>query len=186
MKGYYNKPEATASVIDTEGWFATGDIGHIDGEGFLYITDRKKDLIVTGGGKNIAPQPIENRLKTNMFVEQAVIIGDRRPYLVLLIVPAVEPLQQWASQNGVEWSSFEELVSNQEVLSHLERETLGELSDLASFETPKKIALLSEELSIENGMLTPTLKVKRSLVEERFEGVIEQLYTGAVADKTAS
>jgi long-chain acyl-CoA synthetase len=186
MKGYYNKPEATASVIDTEGWFATGDIGHIDGEGFLYITDRKKDLIVTGGGKNIAPQPIENRLKTNMFVEQAVILGDRRPYLVLLIVPAVEPLQQWASQNGIEWSSFEELVSNQEVLSHLEMETLGELSGLASFETPKKIALLSEELSIENGMLTPTLKVKRSLVEERFEDIIEQLYTGAVADKTAS
>ena len=175
MKGYYNKPEATASVIDTEGWFATGDIGHIDGEGFLYITDRKKDLIVTGGGKNVAPQPIENRLKTNVFVEQAVIIGDRRPYLVLLIVPATEPLQQWASQNGVEWSSFEELVSNQEVLSHLEREILGELSDLASFETPKKIALLPEELSIENGMLTPTLKVKRSLVEDRFEGVIEQL-----------
>ena len=94
MKGYYNKPEATSSVIDAEGWFATGDIGEIDGEGFLYITDRKKDLIVTGGGKNIAPQPIENRLKTNIFVEQAVIIGDRRPYLVLLIVPAVEPLQQ--------------------------------------------------------------------------------------------
>jgi long-chain acyl-CoA synthetase len=186
MKGYYNKPEATTSVIDAEGWFATGDIGEIDRDGFLYITDRKKDIIVTGGGKNVAPQPIENRLKTNVFVEQAVIIGDRRPYLVLLIVPATEPLQQWASQNGVEWSSFEELVSNQEVLSHLEREILGELSDLASFETPKKIALLSEELSIENGMLTPTLKVKRSLVEERFEGVIEQLYTGAVADRTAS
>ena len=186
MKGYYNKPEATTSVIDAEGWFATGDIGEIDEDGFLYITGRKKDLIVTGGGMNVAPQPIENSLMTNMFVEQAIIIGDRRPYLILLIVPAIGPLEQWASQNGIEWLSFEELVSNQAVIAHVEHEILGTLSGLSSYETPKKIALLSEELSIENGMLTPTLKVKRSLVEERFEGVIEQLYTGAVADKTAS
>ena len=186
MKGYYNKPEATAAVIDAEGWFATGDIGEIDGEGFLYITDRKKDLIVTGGGKNVAPQPIENRLLTNIFVEQAVMVGDRRPYLVLLIVPARGPLEQWASQNDIEWSGFEELVSNNTVLAHVEGEVLGMLSDLASFETPKKIALLSEELTIENGMLTPTLKVKRRQVEEHFGGIIDRLYTGDAVDKTAS
>ena len=186
MKGYYNKPEATAAVIDGEGWFATGDVGEIDADGFLYITDRKKDLIVTSGGKNVAPQPIENRLKTNLFVEQAVILGDRRPYLVLLVVPAIEALEQWASENGIEWLNVKELVSNELVLAHVESEVLGMLSGLASFETPKKIALLSEELTIENGMLTPTLKVKRSSVEEGFAGVIEELYADTVVDEPES
>ena len=186
MKGYYNKPEATADAIDEEGWLATGDIGELDADGFLSITDRKKDIIVTAGGKNVAPQPIENSLKTNRFIEQAVMIGDRRPYCTLLIVPAAGPLETWASANGVTWSSFGELVADPAVIAHMEGEVFGMLADLASFETPKKIALLDEELTIENGFLTPTLKVKRRVVEERFEKLIDGLYADEPADDTGA
>ncbi len=185
MKGYYNRPEATAEVIDEEGWFATGDIGEIDADGFLKITDRKKDIIVTAGGKNVAPQPIENRLKTNRFVEQAVMIGDKRRYCALLIVPAFAALESWADDEGVAWSDHADLVSKPEVQAHMEREVFGMLTGLAPFETPKKIALLAEELTIENGYLTPTMKVKRRVVEERYESVIDSLYTGEAADATA-
>lgn len=186
MKGYYNKPEATAEAIDGEGWFSTGDIGEIDEEGFLKITDRKKDLIVTAGGKNVAPQPIENRLKTHRLVEQAVLVGDRRRYCALLIVPAFPPLEAWASANGISWSSLEELVANAEVVAHVQAEVLGMLGDLASFETPKKVALLAEEFTIENGFLTPTLKVKRRVVQQRLDHVIDDLYAEEAADATES
>jgi len=186
MKGYYNKPEATAAAIDGEGWFATGDIGEIDDDGYLTITDRKKDIIVTAGGKNIAPQPIENLLKTNRFVEQVVMIGDRRRYCVLLVVPAFDALERWASENAVSWSSRMALIADPRVKTHVEREVFGMLTELASFEMPKKIALLGEELTIENGFLTPTLKVKRRVVQERLGAVIDGLYEEEAADVATS
>jgi long-chain acyl-CoA synthetase len=186
MKGYYDDPEATAEVLDAEGWFATGDIGEIDADGFLSITDRKKDLIVTAGGKNVAPQPIENRLKTNPFVEQVVMIGDRRRYCSLLVVPAFDALERWAKEHGISWTSREELLRDREVIAHMEDELFGMLGDLASYEKPKKLALLPEELTIENGFLTPTLKVKRRVVQEKLEDVIDDLYADEAADSTAT
>jgi len=185
MKGYYNNPDATNEVIDADGWFATGDIGDIDADGFLKITDRKKDIIVTAGGKNIAPQPIENLLKTNRFVEQVVMIGDRRRYCSLLIVPAFDALERWANENRISWSDRSGLVNSDQVIEHMEREVFGMLTDLASFQRPKKIALLEEELSIENGFLTPTLKVKRRVVHERFDSLIDELYSEEASDATA-
>jgi long-chain acyl-CoA synthetase len=184
MKGYFNRPEATAEVIDDEGWFATGDIGEIDGDGFLKITDRKKDLIVTAGGKNVAPQPIENRLKTHDLVEQAVLVGDRRRYCSLLVVPAFPALEAWARGRGISWSSHEELTKDPRVVAHVEKELFGMLHDLASFEMPKKIALLAEEFTVENGFLTPTLKVKRRVVQERLDAVIDALYEEEAANTT--
>jgi long-chain acyl-CoA synthetase len=185
MKGYYNNPDATNEVIDADGWFATGDIGDIDADGFLKITDRKKDIIVTAGGKNIAPQPIENLLKTNRFVEQVVMIGDRRRYCSLLIVPAFDALERWANENRISWSDRSGLVNSDQVIEHMEREVFGMLTDLASFQRPKKIALLEEELSIENGFLTPTLKVKRRVVHERLDSLIDELYSEEASDAAA-
>ena len=185
MKGYYKNPDATNEVIDADGWFASGDIGDIDADGFLKITDRKKDIIVTAGGKNIAPQPIENLLKTNRFVEQVVMIGDRRRYCSLLIVPAFDALERWANENRISWSDRSGLVNSGQVIAHMEREVFGMLTDLASFQRPKKIALLEEELSIENGFLTPTLKVKRRVVHERLDSLIDELYSEEASDATA-
>jgi len=185
MKGYYGKPDATKEVLDADGWFATGDIGEIDADGFLSITDRKKDIIVTAGGKNIAPQPIENLLKRNRFVEQVVMIGDRRRYCILLVVPVFAVLERWASENGIFFSDRTELVTSAPVLGHMEREVFGMLTDLASFQKPKKIALLAEELTIENGFLTPTLKIKRGMVHKCLDSLIDELYSEEAADATA-
>ena len=181
MKGYYNKPEATAEVIDADGWFASGDIGEIDENGYLRITDRKKDIIVTAGGKNVAPQPIEIRLKTHPLIEQAVMIGDRRKYLSLLVVPSFEGLEEWAGENEVEWSGREELVEHPDVLEHMEGQVSQTLTDFASFETPKRVAILAEDFTIENGFLTPTLKVKRKVIQVHFKDVIDGLYEDEAA-----
>jgi long-chain acyl-CoA synthetase len=182
MKGYYKRPEATAQVIDREGWFATGDIGVIDADGYLTITDRKKDLIVTAGGKKVAPQLIENRLKAHPLVEQVIVIGEARRYPALIVVPSFLRLEQWAKTQGITWSSHEELVANPRVVAYVESEVLGTLTDLARFERPKKVALLSHDLTVENGFLTPSLKVKRRVVEERLADVIDSLYEGEAAD----
>ncbi len=182
MKGYYNRPQATAECIDAEGWFATGDIGVLDADGFLTITDRKKDLIVTAGGKNVAPQPIENRLKTHPLVEQVVMIGDKRRYCSLLVVPAFGLLEEWASSQGIAHANREELVQDPRVVAHVESEVLGTLGDLASFERPKKVALIPHDLTVENGFLTPSLKVKRRVVHERLAPVIDRLYAEEAAD----
>jgi long-chain acyl-CoA synthetase len=176
MKGYYNKPEATAEAIDAGGWFHTGDIGHLDAEGFLAITDRKKDILVTSGGKNIAPQPIENRLKTNRYFSEVVMIGDKRNYPVALVVPAFEPLEAWARANGVPGSSRSELVARPEVVRHYIG-LIAELTpDLAQYEKIKKVAVLPVEFTQETGELTPTLKVKRRVIAEKFKDVIDRLY----------
>lgn len=185
MKGYYNKPEATAEVLSDDGWFATGDIGELDEDGFLTITDRKKDIIVTAGGKNVAPQPIENLLKTHPLVEQAVLIGDRRRYCSLLVVPAYDALLQWAEHRGIQTDSVSDLVAHPEVLKGVQEELFAMLGDLASFERPKKLALLAEEFTVENGLMTPTLKVKRRELRDRLADVISALYDEEAADLTA-
>jgi long-chain acyl-CoA synthetase len=175
MQGYYNLPDATAEAIDVEGWFHTGDVGEIDEEGYLRITDRKKDLIVTAGGKNIAPQPIENRVKQSPFIDEAVMVGDRRPYAILLLVPNADKLEEWRSQQGID-ETGESLLRDSRVRAKLEEESLGNLEGFARFERPKKVALLSAEFTIESGVLTPTQKVKRRVVEDRYSDVIEGLY----------
>lgn len=176
MKGYYEMPEATAAAIDGEGWFGTGDVGEIDADGYLRITDRKKDLILTAGGKNIAPQPIEAKLKESPLVEEAVIVGDRRPYTVLLVVPSFEALADWAVGAGVTDRSPEALVADARVQSRMEEEIFGLLEPFARYEQPKKVALLVKEFTVEGGELTPTLKVKRRVVEKSRASVIEMLY----------
>jgi long-chain acyl-CoA synthetase len=176
MCGYFNKPDATAEAIDEEGWFHTGDIGMLDADGFLSITDRKKDLIVTAGGKNIAPQPIENLAKTSKFVATAVMIGDRRPFPVMLVVPNVTQVKGWADHKGLPDGDLEQLLGLPEVRQKIEREVRMTLRDLAQFEMPKKLLLLPREFTVEAGELTPTLKVRRRVVEQRHRAAIEALY----------
>jgi len=175
MKGYYKAPEATAEAIDHEGWFHTGDIGEIE-DGFVKITDRKKDIIVTAGGKNLAPQPIEIRLKTNKYVSQAVMIGDKRKYPIVLIVPDWDQLEKWAAEQNIVWTSRAELLKMPTIQAKMEKEVKGELTGLGSYETPKKVGLLEHDFSIERGELTPKLSVKRRVVEKTNADVIEGLY----------
>jgi long-chain acyl-CoA synthetase len=175
MRGYYNKPEATAESIDDDGWFKTGDIGVLE-QGFLRITDRKKDIIVTAGGKNIAPQPIENRVKTNRFVSQAVMIGDKRKFPIMLIVPNADAAKSWAAEHGKSGAALEQLVDDADFQSMMDRELRGMMSGLASFEMPKKFGYLGNEFSIERGELTPKLSVKRRVVDVAYKSLIDQLY----------
>jgi len=176
MKGYFNKPEATAEVLDPDGWFHTGDVGLVDAQGFLVITDRKKDILVTSGGKNIAPQPIENLIKTHPLVGEVVMIGNKRNFPAALIVPAFDSLEKWAREQGVSFSGHEDLIAKPEVQA-LYQKTVDDLTgSLAQFEKIKRVALLANEFTIEAGELTPTLKVKRRVVEEKYKKVIDALY----------
>jgi long-chain acyl-CoA synthetase len=177
MREYYKRPDATAEVIDGDGWFHTGDIGELR-DGYLAITDRKKDIIVTAGGKNIAPQPIENKVKTNKYVSQAVMIGDRRKFPIMLIVPNWEQLEKWAKRNELIWTDRAQLLTMPTIQKKMEKEVFGVLSGLASFETPKKIAILEHDFSIERGELTPKLSVKRKVVDSSYKSVIDGLYSG--------
>jgi long-chain acyl-CoA synthetase len=181
MKGYFNRPEATAEAIDGEGWFHTGDVGVLDGDGFLVITDRKKDIIVTSGGKNIAPQPIENRLKTHPLVGEIVMIGNERNFPSALVVPNFDALEKWTREHGVSAASREELVRDPRVIELFDRTIKDLTGDLAQFERIKKVALLPHEFTLEAGELTPTLKVKRRVVEQKYKDVIDRLYEGAAA-----
>jgi long-chain acyl-CoA synthetase len=176
MIGYYRKPEATAEALDGDGWFHTGDIGMLDSDGFLKITDRKKDLIVTAGGKNIAPQPIESLVKTSKFVSNAVMLGDRRRFPIMLVVPNETNLTAWAESQNIKAESFEALIQLPEVQSRMDREVRTTLRDLASFEVPKRLLLLPRDFSVESGELTPTLKIKRRVVEQHHRLAIEALY----------
>ena len=183
MKGYYNKPEATREAIDADGWFHTGDIGELR-DGFLAITDRKKDIIVTAGGKNIAPQPIENMIKTNKYVSQAVVLGDKRRFPVVLVVPNFEQLEKWAKIKNLLWTDRRQLINLPLVQAKMEKEVLRKLSGLASFETPKKVGLLENDFSIESGEMTPSHKVKRRVIEKRYGDRVDRLY--AEEDATAA
>jgi long-chain acyl-CoA synthetase len=176
MIGYYRKPDATAEAVDPDGWFHTGDIGLLDGDGFLKITDRKKDLIVTANGKNIAPQPIESLVKTSKFVSNAVMLGDRRRFPIMLVVPNQNTLSAWAESQGIKADSFEALLERGDVQGKMDREVRTTLRDLASFEVPKRLLLLPLDFTVEAGELTPTLKIKRRVVEQHHRLAIEGLY----------
>ena len=184
MRGYFGKPAETAEAIDPDGWFHTGDIGEIDADGYLRITDRKKDLIATAGGKKIAPQPIEGLLRQNPFIANAVILGDRRKFPIALIAPNFGPLETWARAAGISWSSRQELVTLPAVLAHLESEAKKHLRDLARFEVPKRFLAVAREFSIESGELTPKLSVKRRVVEAHYRDQIDALYREAEAHGT--
>jgi long-chain acyl-CoA synthetase len=184
FKGYWDMPEETAAAFDGD-WFKTGDIGSLDTDGFLSITDRKKDLIKTSGGKYIAPQPIENSLKSNRFVAEAAILGDRRRFPAVAIVPAFAALEDWAGQNGIAFRSRQELTANPHVQALYENIVEQVNRNLARFERLKKVLVIPEELSIENGTLTPTLKLRRRYVEARYKEQIDQLYADAAPADTA-
>ena len=175
MAGYFDDAEATREAIDAGGWFHTGDIGEID-DGFLRITDRKKDIIVTAGGKNIAPQPIESLVKANKYVSQAVMIGDKRKFAVLLVVPDWDELEKWAGSRNIIWTQRSQLLEMPTIQAKMEKEVGEQLTGLAKFETPKKIALLEHDFSVERGELTPTLKVKRRVIDRDYKALIDSLY----------
>jgi long-chain acyl-CoA synthetase len=175
MAGYYNNPGATAEAV-REGWFHTGDIGHVDAEGYLTITDRKKDVLVTSGGKKIAPQPIEAVLKRSPLVSEAIVLGDRRKYAVALVAPDFRELERRLRDLGRPPGERDELVSRPDVVA-LYQEIVDALNrELAQFERIKKIALLPAEFTIESGELTPTMKIRRKVIEEKWRQVIERLY----------
>ena len=175
MQGYHNRPEETAAVL-RDGWLHTGDIGHLDADGYLTITDRKKDLIVTSGGKNIAPAPIELRLKENPLVSEAVLVGDRRKFPAVLLIPDFVVLEERLREAGAASGSREQLVARADVQAFYQA-ILDEINgSLAQFEKIKRFALLPKDMTIEGGELTPTLKVRRRVVEQHWAGVIEQLY----------
>jgi long-chain acyl-CoA synthetase len=180
MQGYYNLPEKTAQVIDEDGWLRTGDIGLLE-DGFLKITDRKRDLIKTSGGKFIAPQPLENELKTSRYVSQAVVVGNRRKYASVLIVPNFDNLRAFAREKGLDSDDMAALLETEPV-RELYEGVLAELNrGLASYETLKKHRLVPEEFAIEAGELTPTLKVKRRVIEEKYADLIDTMYEEEVA-----
>ncbi len=176
MQGYYKLPEATRETVDADGWLHTGDIGQIDSDGYLKITDRKKELLKTAGGKYIAPQPIEGMVKRNKFIVNAVLYGDRRKYPIVLVVPNYDNLERWAKERNLTYGSRAQLIALPDVHAKIEREVMGSLRELAKFEMPKKVILLENDFTIEAGELTPTLKVKRRVVETRYKDLIDRAY----------
>ncbi len=182
MLGYYNNKEATTEVFDNEGWFHTGDIGIVDKGGRLTITDRKKSIIVTSGGKNIAPAPLENSLLNSLYIEQVLVIGDNRNYLSCIIVPAFDNLKEFLSGLGKEASSNEAVIDYKETKSLFEKEVMNAMKDFSRFEQVKKFALISRNFMIEKGEMTPKMSIVRKVVESNFEDKINNLYKDANND----
>jgi len=179
MLGYYNKPEATREVFTADGWFKTGDIGALDAEGFLRIADRKKDLFKTSGGKYVAPQALEQRIKRSRFVNQVVLVGDGRKFPAALIVPDWEMLRSYAQLKGLDLQTPAEFCRHPRVLDLFRRQVDSLTQDLSRFEKVKRVALIEHELTVEGGELTPTLKVKRRVIAEKYREVIERIYAEA-------
>jgi len=176
FSGYWQKPGATAECFDSDGWFRTGDIAHFDADGFLYITDRKKELLKTSGGKMVAPQPIENKLKNSVYVAQAALVGDRHKFIAALISPNFPVLETWANHEGISASSRADLVAHPRVIA-----MFGEIvqivnGTLANFETLKRFRVVAEEWTQESGELTPSMKLKRRVLNQRYAAVIGELY----------
>ena len=175
MKGYYKKEAETREVLEG-GWFHTGDIGQFDADGFLVITDRKKDLLVTSGGKNIAPQPIENMIKSSPYIANAVVIGDRRRFVAALVVPDFDKLEAYAKAQGIAFATVEDLCRDRRIVDFLKSEVDRATPLLASYERIKKIAVLPRDFDIERGEITPSLKVRRANVTAEYQNAIDALY----------
>jgi long-subunit acyl-CoA synthetase (AMP-forming) len=176
FKGYYKDPAATAETIDADGWLHSGDIGELDADGFLQITDRKKELIITAGGENIAPAMVEGQIKSIGVVSQAVVIGDRRRYLSVLLTLDPDKLPAVATLAGSSARSPQEAAEDARFSEYLQREIDAVNQRLARVQTVKKFAVLPNDLTIEGGELTPTMKMKRKVISEKYASVIEQLY----------
>ena len=176
MRGYYNRPEATRAVLEPDGWLHTGDIGTLDGEGYLTITDRKKDLILTSGGKHVAPQPIESEIRHHPLVAEAVLIGDRRKFIAALLVPDFPALERRLAALNRPGGTREALVARADVVALFQEAVDAVNASLAPFETIKRFPLIPSDFTVAGGELTPTMKVKRRVVEERWRAVIEKLY----------
>jgi long-chain acyl-CoA synthetase len=174
--GYYQAPEETRAVMD-DGWFKTGDVGFIDDDGFLHITDRKKDLIVTSGGKNIAPQKMESAAKSHQLIHQMVVVGDRRPYVAALITLNREQLIRFASEKQILFSEYAELIRNPKIIALMQKVIDDMNRSLAQYETIKKFTILPDDFTVEKGELTPSLKLKRRIIETRYHQEIQALYT---------
>ena len=185
FKGYWNRPQETQAAL-VDGWFKTGDIGKLDADGFLSITDRKKDLIKTSGGKFIAPQPLENSLKHNALIAEAVIVGDKRKFPAVLVAPYFPVLEDWARANQVGFSSHEDLVAHAKVKALYEGIVADVNRNLARFEQLKKVILVAEEFSTENGALTASMKLRRRVVEERYRERIDGMYAETEASGVVS
>jgi long-chain acyl-CoA synthetase len=175
FRGYWNMPDETRAAFE-DGWFKTGDIGRIDAHGFLYVTDRKKDLLKTSGGKFIAPQPIENALKHDPFVAEAVVVGDKRKFPAVLIFPNFPVLENWARQQGLKFESRSALIELEQVHSRYDKVVDGLNANLAKFEKIKKFLIIADELSAATGTLTASLKIRRRAVGERYHEQIESMY----------
>ncbi|HOM65684.1 MAG TPA: long-chain fatty acid--CoA ligase [Ignavibacteriales bacterium] len=175
MQGYYKNPKETAEVLK-DGWFHTGDIGEFDADGFLRITDRKKNLFKTSTGKYVAPTPIESLFLQCKYVDQFIIIGDKRMYLTAIVVPDFESLKEYADSNNIKYKDNSDLVNNDQIYKLLEKEFAGIQRNLANYEKIRRFTLLDRPLSIETGELTPTLKVKRKVIEEKYRPLIERMY----------
>jgi len=180
FKGYWNRPDETKAAL-VDGWFRTGDIGNIDADGYLSVTDRKKDLIKTSGGKFIAPQPIENSLKLNPLVGIAAILGDRRKFPAVLVSPNFGPLEEWARENNIPFTSRAELIANPKVQALYEGIVEGINGNLARFEKMKRVLVVADEFTPENGSMTPTMKLRRRVIEDRYRQQIDELYRQAEA-----
>src|SRR5690606_8050490 len=178
MQGYYKNPKETNEVLK-DGWLHTGDIGHFDSDGFLIITDRKKHLFKTSTSKYIAPTPIEHLFLASKYIDQFVLIGDRRTYLSALIVPDYEAIKEYADARNISYNTVEDLAKKQEVYELIETEMSRFQKKLANYERIRKFTLLAKPLTLEAGEITPSLKVKRKFVEERYSNLIEEMYSGS-------
>jgi len=176
MQGYWKNEAATREVFDADGYFCTGDVGAVDPQGRVKITDRKKEIIVTNGGKNIAPQPIENELREDPYIEQAIVVGDHRNHLAALLVPHYPTLRAWCGRKDLIFADDAEMVAHPKVLAKLMKQVNRLNAHLPAFERIRKIAVLEKELTPESGLLTPSLKLKRRVVNEAFKDIIEGLY----------
>ncbi len=176
FQGYWHKPDANAECFDSEGWFHTGDIAHLDNDGFLHITDRKKELLKTSGGKLVAPQPIENKLKTSVFVGQVALIGDKHKFISAIISPNFAALDPWARENGLEGQNRAQLVADQRVIALYADVVRQVNAGLAGFETIKRFRVVPDEWSQDSGELTPSMKLKRRIITQRYAEVVSAIY----------
>jgi len=180
MQGYYKSPESTQEVLSEDGWFKTGDIGYLDKDNYLFITDRKKDLLKTAAGKFVAPQPIENSLKTSPYILNAMVVGDQRKFIVALIVPNPVTVSARLAEERLKFSTDAQLAAHPRAYALIEEEVSRLTAHLAQYESIKRFALLPDDFSFDNGSLTFTMKLKRRVVEKKYQDVIDKLYADVV------